>query len=133
MDPKVRSIEEWPRPRNITDIQAFLGLANYNRKFVEGYSRLALPLTSLTKKDTRFIWTEKQERAFQQLKQACIQSPTLMLFDTKKPVQVETDASDLAMSACLTQEHNGKIHPKAYFSGKMTPAEQNYEIYDKNC
>ncbi|KAI7201342.1 hypothetical protein KC365_g18742, partial [Hortaea werneckii] len=132
MDPKkVQSIEEWPTPKTVKDIQAFLGLANYNRKFVEGYSKLATPLTSLTKKDIKFVWTEKQEKAFQQLKKACIQSPTLMLFDTKKPVQVETDASDLAIGACLTQEHNGKRHPVAYYSRKMTPAEQNYEIYDK--
>ena len=54
-----------------------------------------------------------------------------MLFDTKKPVQVETDASDLAIGACLTQEHDGKRHPVTYYSRKMTPAEQNYEIYDK--
>ena len=54
-----------------------------------------------------------------------------MLFDTKKPVQVETDASDLAIGACLTQEHNGKRHLVAYYSRKITLAEQNYEIYDK--
>ncbi|KAI7151490.1 hypothetical protein KC349_g9431 [Hortaea werneckii] len=65
MDPKkIQSIEEWPTPKTVTEIQAFLGLANYNRKFVEGYSRLAIPLTSLTKKDTEFVWTEKQEKAF---------------------------------------------------------------------
>ena len=69
---KVQSIKEWPTPKNVTEIQAFLGLANYNRKFVKGYSKLAIPLTSLTKKDTKFVWTEKQQKAFQQLKKACI-------------------------------------------------------------
>ncbi|KAI7216676.1 hypothetical protein KC365_g13172 [Hortaea werneckii] len=87
MDPKkIQSIQEWPTLKNVTEIQAVLGLANYNRKFVEGYFEFAIPLTSLPKKDTKFMWTEKQEKAFQQLKRACIQSPTLMLFDTNKPV-----------------------------------------------
>jgi len=132
MDPKkVQSILEWPRPKNVTEVQAFLGLANYNRKFVKDYSKIATPLTNLTKKDTKFKWETEQEKAFVSLKEASASAPTLEMFDPKRPIQIETDASDRAIGACLTQEVNGARHPIAYFSRKMTPAEQNYEIYDK--
>lgn len=132
IDPeKTRSIEEWPTPRTVKEIQSFLGLANYNRKFIPDYSRVAIPLTKLTKKDTPFKWTSDQENAFQALKKMCTTSPTLRIFDVKLPIQVETDASDLAIGACLTQEHSGQRHPLAYYSRKMTPAEQNYDIHDK--
>jgi len=132
IDPeKTRSIEEWPTPRTVKEIQSFLGLANYNRKFIPDYSRVAIPLTKLTKKDTPFKWTSDQENAFQALKKMCTTSPTLRIFDVKLPIQVETDASDLAIGACLTQEHSGQRHPLAYYSRKMTPAEQNYDIHNK--
>ena len=132
MDPeKIQAIKDWPTPNSVKDVQAFLGLANYNRKFISDYSKLATPLTNLTKKDTNFHWDKDQERAFQRLKEASISTPTLAMFDTKLPVFIETDASDFAIGACLTQEHNSNRHPVAYFSRKMSPAEQNYEIYDK--
>lgn len=132
IDPeKTKSVNEWPTPKTVKDIQSFLGLANYNRKFIPNYSRIAMPLTKLTKKDTPFKWTEDQETAFQMLKDMCTTSPTLRIFDVKLPIQIETDASDLAIGACLTQEFEGKRHPLAYYSRKMTPAEQNYDIHDK--
>ena len=53
------------------------------------------------------------------------------MFDTKKPLRIESNALDLAIGACLTQEHKGKQHPVAYISRKLSPAEQNYDIYDK--
>jgi transposase InsO family protein len=132
IDPaKITSIKEWPTPKNLKEVQSFLGLANYNRKFISGYSQTALPLVELTKQDTPFIWKERQQKAFDALKQACIDGPTLRMFDSGKPVHIETDASDRAIGACLTQDHEGKRHPVAYYSRKMTPAEQNYDIHDK--
>ncbi|CAD0052049.1 unnamed protein product [Aureobasidium pullulans] len=107
IDPaKITSIKEWPTPKNLKEVQSFLGLANYNRKFISGYSQTALPL-------------------------ACIDGPTLRMFDSGKLVHIETDASDRAIGACLMQDHEGKRHPVAYYSRKMTPAEQNYDIHDK--
>ena len=132
IDPaKITSIKEWPTPKNLKEVQSFLGLANYNRKFISGYSQTALPLVELTKQDTPFIWKERQQKAFEALKQACIDGPTLRMFDSGKLVHIETDASDRAIGACLTQDHEGKRHPVAYYSRKMTPAEQNYDIHDK--
>jgi hypothetical protein len=87
---------------------------------------------ALTKKDTQFKWDEPQCQAFKQLKEACMVAPTLRIFDPKLPIQIETDASDMAIGACLTQEHNKQRHPLAYYSRKMTPAELNYDIHDKD-
>ncbi|CAD0056184.1 unnamed protein product [Aureobasidium pullulans] len=115
IDPaKITSIKEWPTPKNLKEVQSFLGLANYNRKFISGYSQTALPLVELTKQDTPFIWKERQQKAFEALKQACIDGPTLRI--------------DWSMSYARPRR---KRHPVAYYSRKMTPAEQNYDIHDK--
>ena len=132
MDPeKVKAIKEWPRPRTIKDIQKFLGFVNFNRTFIEKYSHQAEPLTRLTRKDTPFVWTPLQEKAFTQLRDACAQPPLLKTFQPNRPTWIETDASDLAIGACLTQEHNGKKHPVAYHSRKLSAPEQNYDVHDK--
>ncbi|XP_073063931.1 uncharacterized mitochondrial protein AtMg00860-like [Primulina eburnea] len=68
VDPrKVEVITEWPRPKNATDIRSFLGLAGYYRKFVEEFSSIAVPLTKLTQKNSKFIWDEDCEKFFQTL------------------------------------------------------------------
>ncbi len=132
IDPvKIQSILDWKKPENVTEVQSFLGLTNYNRKFIEGYSRKAMPLTELTKKDKPFRWDSGQQRAFEILKEDSASAPVLRMFDPNKPIQIETDASDFAIGMCLTQEFNGKRHPIAYHSRKMSPAEQNYDIHDK--
>ena len=132
IDPeKTRSVSEWPTPKTVKDVQSFLGLANYNRKFIAGYSRIANPLTELTKKEIGFKWEQPQKAAFEALKQATQKSPVLRMFDPKKPILLETDASDYAIGACITQETDEERHPIAYYSRKMSPAEQNYDIHDK--
>ena len=88
-------------------------------------------MTNLTRKDTPFRWDTDQKRAFERLKEGCVEAPTLLMFDTKKPIQIETDASNRAIGACLTQLVNGKRHLITYFSRKISLAEQNYEIYNK--
>ena len=108
-----------------------MGLANYNRKFIKDYSKQATPLTKLTRKDKPFIWGKEQETAFNKLKTAMGTAPMLRMFDTKIPIELETDASDLAIGACLTQRHENRRHPVAYYSRKITQAEQNYNIHNK--
>ena len=122
-----------PEPKNVKDVQLFLRLANYNRKFVKDYLRTATLLTNLTKKDIEFVQGSTQRKAFSTLKESCSLAPTLQIFDLKKPIQVEIDISDRAIGACLTQETGDKGHPIAYFLRKITLAEQNYKIYDKGA
>ena len=131
---KLQAVREWKTPTNVREVQSFLGFANYNRKFIQGYSKTAIPLTNLTKIATNKMawqWGKEEQEAFESLKNECLQDPILKMFDTEKPSRIETDASDLAIGACLTQEYEGKWHPVAYMSRKLSPAEQNYDIYNK--
>ncbi|GJT47862.1 putative nucleotidyltransferase, ribonuclease H [Tanacetum coccineum] len=80
MDPaKVEAITKWPRPTSVTKVRSFLGLAGYYRRFVEGFSRLALPLTKLMRKGEKFVWNEEREKSFEELKQRLVSSPILTL------------------------------------------------------
>jgi transposase InsO family protein len=128
---KIEVVQNWPRPTNVKGIQEFLGFCNFNRRFIKDYSRITIPLTKLTRKDVPFTWENEQENAFQQLKEACINPPTLISFRSGEPLRMETDASDLALGACITQEREGKWHPIAYYSRKFTPAEERYDVHDK--
>ena len=80
VDPqKIEAIVNWERPTNVTEVRSFLGLAGYYRRFVEGFSKIALPLSSLTKKVAKFEWTSKCEQSFQKLKEKLVSVPVLTL------------------------------------------------------
>ena len=103
IDPeKIKAVREWKAPTNIKELQSFLGFVNYNRKFIKDYSRKAVPLTRLTAKDVTWSWKPEQEAAFRELQQACVDEPVLKMFDGRKAIRIETDASDLAIGACLS-------------------------------
>jgi hypothetical protein len=132
MDPKkVAAVTEWPRPQTVTNIQEFTGFCNYYRRFIEGYSKVATPLYDLVKKDAKWDWTEKCEQAFQTLKERITQGPILKVFDPSKPVIVQTDASDYAIGAGLYQVHDGRKHPIAFISQKLSGPELNWTVHDK--
>src|SRR5579871_4577319 len=133
MDPKkVESIAEWPTPTNLKEVQSFLGTTNYYRRFIKGYSRIATPLTELTKNDRPFQWGKEQELAFLKIKRHIVTAPVLKMFDPAKPITIETDASDYAIGACMSQpDDEGRLHPVMFYSRKMVPAERNYDIHDK--
>jgi hypothetical protein len=104
MDPiKVKGIVEWEAPQNVSSVRKFLGFANYYHHFIKGYLSLAHPLNSLTKKDQCWQWTDKEEAMFQAIKQAFITEPVLAQWETGKPMQVETDASNYATGGVLLQ------------------------------
>lgn len=132
MDPeKVRAISEWPRPETLTQTRSFLGFANFYRHFIANYSHLVAPLTSLTKTTTKWQWNERAEESFKAIKEAFAKGGLLAHYDPTKPIIVETDASDFAIGAVLSQLHGDKLRPVAFFSRKLNPAEMNYEIHDK--
>ena len=133
MDPKkIATIKDWKVPTSVKEVQAFLGLANYYRKFIRRFGHIATPLTELTKKDRRFIWTDKANESFEKLKDAITSEPVLIMYDPKRPVELETDASDYALGAQIGQrDEEGKLHPIAFYSHKLTKTELNYPIYDK--
>jgi len=116
----------------LRDVQAFLGFCNFYRRFIQDYSQKRKPLTNLTKKEIVFLWSQECKEAFESLKEAVTSAPILQHFDREKVAVVESDASDYVSSGVLSQyDNNGVLHPVAYFSKKMLPAECNYEIYDK--
>ncbi|KAL5594222.1 uncharacterized protein BROUX77_007569 [Berkeleyomyces rouxiae] len=110
----------------------FLGFANFYRCFVPEYSTVAAPLTLLTKKDQPFKWEDEQLRSFEALKKALVSAPLLATFDPDLPTIVEADASGWALGGSLRQQGADSLwRPVAYFSRKLSPAEVNYPIHDK--
>ena len=129
---KVAAIQEWQPPTRVRDLQSFLGFANFYRRFIKGFSSIVQPLVALTRKDRPFTWTSVEHKAFVSLKSAFMTAPVLLHVDPTKPFIVETDASDFAIGAILSQpDKNGVHHPVAYYSRKFTAPEINYPIYDK--
>jgi hypothetical protein len=127
VDPsKITSITEKKAPTNPTEVRAFLGLAGYYRKFVEGFSSIARPLTQLLKKDKKFEWTEKCEQSFQELKKRLVSAPILTMPDITKSFDVYCNASKLGLGSVLMQD--GKVI--AYLSRQLRPHEMNYPTHD---
>jgi len=130
---KTDAVSVWPTPTNLKAVQAFLGFANFYRRFIVGFSDIVIPLIRLTRKDTPFSWGPDHTKAFEALKHAFTTAPILAHFNPDNPIVVETDASDYAIAAIISQisPEDGDIHPIAFYSRSMQPAELNYEIYDK--
>ena len=133
MDPsKIKTILDWEYPSNVKDVRAFIGFANFYRRFINDFSALVAPMISLTKKDVRFNFDSDCKRSFDRLKEAFTQAPILRHFDPELPILVEADASDYVTAGVLSQtDPEGVTRPVAYYSKRMSPAEGNYEIYDK--
>ena len=130
---KVDAVLKWKTPESLAEVQSFLGFANFYRRFIKDYSRVARPLTELTKKTAgKWSWNREAEAAFKELKERFTTAPILAHFDAQRAVIIETDASDFAIGAVLSQrDEEGRLHPVAFHSRKFTPAEINYEIHDK--
>ena len=133
MDPgKVAAVAGWKQPKNLKQVQALLGFANfYQRFFPLSYAAETCPLMDLTQKNEPFVWGAAQQRAFEFIKNAVASAPVLAMYDSTRPTRVETNASNFATGAILSQKQdNGKWHPIAYRSLTMSAEEHNYEIYD---
>ncbi len=132
MDPdKVAAVTNWPLPASVKDVQSFLGFANFYRKFIPDYAKIAQPLTNLLRKNVPFYINESISDSFSRLKKSFTSAPILRHFDRACQTILETDASDYALGAVLSQVFQDGTHPIAYYSRKLSPAEQNYTIYDK--
>ena len=133
MDPgKLKGIQDWPAPTTVRQVRGFLGFGNFCRRFIRGFSEVARPLNELLKKDRKFEWTTECQRAFKDLKTRFTSEPILVMPDQTKPFQIECDASKYASGVVLTQlDSNGDRHPCVFISKTFSPAERNYEIYDR--
>nr|KYP52861.1 Retrovirus-related Pol polyprotein from transposon 17.6 [Cajanus cajan] len=117
---------QWERPRTVTDIQSFVGLAGYYRRFIEGFSKIVTPLTQLTRKEQPFIWTDACEWSFDELKRRLTTSPVLVLPDSGEPFNVYCDASHQGLGCVLMQ--NRKV--VAYASRQLKNHERNYPTHN---
>ncbi|XP_051727379.1 differentially expressed in FDCP 8 homolog isoform X1 [Ctenopharyngodon idella] len=131
---KITAVTEWPQPTTVKELQRFLGFANFYRRFICNYSITAAPIASLLKgKPSKLKWTDHATQAFTNLKHRFTTAPILKHPDPNLPFVLEVDASDCGIGAVLSQRHGqpGKLFPCAYFSRKLTDAERNYDVGNK--
>ncbi|KAJ0752567.1 putative nucleotidyltransferase, Ribonuclease H [Helianthus annuus] len=127
VDPsKISAIKDWDTPTTPTEVRSFLGLAGYYRRFIENFSKIAVPLTALTQKNQPFEWGSKQEEAFQTLKQKLCDAPILTLPEGNDDFVVYCDASKLGLG-CVLMQRNKVI---AYASRQLKVHEKNYTTHD---
>ena len=131
---KVEAITRVPRPRDVTRVRAFLGLAGYYRRYVKGFSRIARPLTTLTRMGEPWRWDDEQEQAFLTLKEKLVQAPILRRPIRGRPFQLHTDWSSIGLGAVLTQKDDeGQEFVVAYASRSNNAAEAKYSSYEGEC
>ena len=123
---KTVKVKEWPTPTSTQEVQQFLGLASYYRRFIQNFAMIAKPLHQVTGKKNPFRWTEQCEKAFTQLKSCLTSVPILTLPDWTRPFILDTDASETSLGAVLSQCHpDGTEYVIAYASRLLTKPEQN--------
>ena len=133
VDPsKDSAIETYPVPKNVKNVRAFLGLAQFYRKYIKSFAQIALPLNKLLRKDVKFEWTEECNQAFLTLKKALITAPVLAFAQFDKPFILAVDASDESIGFVLSQlDSEGKEHPIAYGGRALRNEELRWHITDK--
>ena len=127
VDPnKIKAIIDWPLPKDITDVRSFMEITGYYRKFIEGFSKIANPITSLQKKGKKFVWDQKCKDSFNKLKGLLTTAPILKIAYPDKEFIICIDACNEGLGGVLTQEG----HVIAYESRKLKTHENNYTTYD---
>ncbi|KAL0150908.1 hypothetical protein M9458_053827 [Cirrhinus mrigala] len=128
---KVNAVLKWPRPNTLRELQRFLGFTNFYRRFIRHFSSVAAPLTAMVKKGaSRLAWSQPALQAFDDLRRRFTTAPILHHPDPEKPFIVEVDASSTGVGAVLSQRQGdpAKMFPCAYYSHKLSPAERNYDV-----
>ena len=128
---KIEAVRNWPTPTNLRQSRAFVGLCQYYRRFVPNFSAISAPLHALTKKNAPFIWTPQCQSAFDQLKDALTGASVLALPNDEGQFILDTDASDKAIGAVLSQIQNGEERPICYASQLYDKDQQNYNVTRK--
>ena len=128
----MKAVLEWPASKLVKNVQKFLGLANYYKRFVEGFVNIARLLHELMRKEQKWEWEIKQEKSFEVLKKWFTREPVLAALDLDKKMRMEVDVSDYATGGVLLMEYSdGRWKPEVYLSKFLNLIERNYEIHDK--
>jgi len=128
---KTDAVRNWPSPKWVKKVQAFLRLTNYYQKFISNYARIAESLTQLMRKNKKWHWDMKQKDAFHALKKSLSRTAHLRILNSTCKKVLKTDASNFAVGACLYQIKDGQKRPIAYRSRKLSELEKRYEVHDK--
>lgn len=130
-DEHLQAIMEFPVPKNTKEVHCCVGLFSYFRKFVKDFSRIAKPLSQLTRKDAVFMWSDECMKAFEFLKLCLLTAPILCIFDPKKETELHTDASSKGFGAAIMQKQSdGLFHPVAFFSKCTSETESRYHSFE---
>lgn len=136
---KISGIVNYQAPTKIREVRQFMGMANFYSRFIENFSHIVAPISDIlkgVKKDQpvkKFVWTQAANNAFEQIKGKLISAPILANPDFDLPFTVQTDSSDRAIGAVLTQEQNGVERVIAYYSQKLTSAQRKYAATEREC
>ena len=131
-DSKYQAIETYPVPKNVKNVRAFLGMAQFYRRYIKSFATIALPLNKLLRKDTKFVWTEECQVAFETLKRALVTAPVLAFPQFDKPFILAVDASDESIGYVLSQlDSDNREHPVAYGGRALRNEELRWHITDK--
>lgn len=131
-DEHLQAVSGFPLPRSFKDVQSFIGLTSYFRRFIMNYAIIARPLTDLLRKNVEFLFGNEQLQAFETLKAKLLEKPVLAIFDPHATeTQLHCDASSHGFGSILLQKQkDDKLHPVFYFSKKTTPTESKYLSYE---
>lgn len=128
---KTLAVQKFPEPTNVKQLQSFLGLTGYFRKYIEGYAKIARPLSDLLKAENKFNFGPLQKEAFHTLKERLANQPVLHIFKRGSKLELHTDASSHGFGAVLLQQaEDGTLHPIHYMSRKTTPTQSKYSSYE---
>ncbi|CAB0033045.1 unnamed protein product [Trichogramma brassicae] len=130
---RVRPIYEYPAPKNVKQVRRLLGMVSWYSRFIKNEAEIKVPLSKLLRKDVAFVWGPEQEEAFDALKRCLSEASVLVRPDFSKEFSIQTDASDYAVGAVLTQEYEDGEHPVYYVSRVLSRAEQRYTTTEKEC
>ncbi|GFX23844.1 retrovirus-related Pol polyprotein from transposon 17.6 [Trichonephila clavipes] len=133
-NPNIETIRKLAPPKDVKELQRFLGSINVYQKFIKDYAKLRVPLNKLLKKDAIWNWSHECQEAYQKLKNCLISKPILKLYNSQYPCHVFCDASQESIGVVLKQQHpDGTLYPIAYHSRQLLKHEKNYTISEKEC
>lgn len=128
------AVKDFPIPETRKNVRQFLGKVNFHHKFVPHSAIILDPLHNLLRKDVKFIWTEKCQKSFDEIKALLCSEPILKIYDPELPISIYTDASIKGIGAVLKQPNkNGEIKPVAYFSKKLTDTQKKKKAIYLEC
>ena len=131
-DKKIKAVIHFPEPRDVKEVQSFLGLTGYFRRFVKNYALIARPLTDLLRNDTKFAFGVEQKESFVMLKKKLTEDPVLRLYNPEANTELHTDASKIGIGAILLQQgpEDEKMHPVIFYSKKNSRDEEKYSSFE---